>query len=143
MIINVLFTIALLLTIVFPVLGYFVSKKKGETRKRFKRSLAISCVSFFGVFAIASVYIFTSPVSAAIAPTASASSGLGLIAAAVAIGAACLASGYAVAASASAALGALSENEGIFGKALIFVALGEGIALWGFIVAFLILNHIA
>ncbi|MFR6562120.1 MAG: ATP synthase subunit C [Eubacterium ventriosum] len=41
------------------------------------------------------------------------------------------------------ALGALSEDSSVFGKALIFVALAEGIALWGFIVAFLILTHVA
>ena len=71
------------------------------------------------------------------------SNGLGLIAAGLAIGLSCIGSGYAVASSASAALGALSEDSSIFGKALIFVALAEGIALWGFIVAFLILTHVA
>ena len=39
----------------------------------------------------------------------------------------------------SAALGAVSENEGAFGKALIFVGLAEGVALYGLIVALLLL----
>ena len=41
--------------------------------------------------------------------------------------------------SASAALGAISENDKAFGKALIFVGLAEGVALYGLIVALLLL----
>lgn len=47
--------------------------------------------------------------------------------------------GIAVASSASAALGAISENDKAFGKALIFVGLAEGVALYGLIVALLLL----
>ena len=47
--------------------------------------------------------------------------------------------GSASAASASAALGAISENDKAFGKALIFVGLAEGVALYGLIVALLLL----
>ncbi|MEG2669754.1 MAG: ATP synthase subunit C, partial [Oscillospiraceae bacterium] len=45
----------------------------------------------------------------------------------------------AVASSASAALGAISEDPKIMGKSLIFVALAEGIALYGLIISLLIL----
>ena len=89
------------------------------------------------------VFLFTNTASAKVASDSTISSGIGLIAAGLAIGLSCIGSGYAVASSASAALGALSEDSSIFGKALIFVALAEGIALWGFIVAFLILTHVA
>ena len=44
-----------------------------------------------------------------------------------------------MASSASAALGAISENDKAFGKALIFVGLAEGVALYGLIVALLLL----
>ena len=40
---------------------------------------------------------------------------------------------------AGAALGAISENDKAFGKALIFVGLAEGVALYGLIVALLLL----
>ena len=40
---------------------------------------------------------------------------------------------------AAAALGAMSENDSIFGKALIFVGLAEGVALYGLLVALLML----
>ena len=136
MFISILFTVALLLTII----GYFVGE---QTKGRFKRTVIGNVVAFFGVFLLGTVFIFTSTANAAVADTATISSGLGLIAAGLAIGLSCIGSGYAVASSASAALGALSEDSSVFGKALIFVALAEGIALWGFIVAFLILTHVA
>ena len=46
------------------------------------------------------------------------------------------------AAAAPAAIGATSEDPKAFGKALIFVALGEGIALYGLLVSILILAKI-
>ncbi len=140
MLIHVLFLVALVLTIVLPFIVYFVGE---QSKGRFKRTLLTNCISFFGVFLFATIFLFTDTASAAVASDATVSSGLGLIAAGVAIGLSCIGSGYAVASSASAALGALSEDSSIFGKALIFVALAEGIALWGFIVAFLILTHVA
>ena len=140
MLVNVLFVVALLLTIVFPVVGYFAGE---QSKGRFKRTILTNGVAFFGVFLFATIFLFTNTASAAVAADATLSSGLGLIAAGLAIGLSCIGSGYAVASSASAALGALSEDSSVFGKALIFVALAEGIALWGFIVAFLILGHVA
>ena len=40
---------------------------------------------------------------------------------------------------APAAIGAISENEKSFSKALIFVALGEGVAIYGLLISILIL----
>lgn len=61
------------------------------------------------------------------------------IAAAIAVGLACIAGGMAVGKIGAAAMGAMSENENLSGKALPFVGLAEGICLWGFLVALLIL----
>ena len=58
------------------------------------------------------------------------------IAAALSTGIACIGAGIAVASAASAALGALSEDSSIMGKALIFVALAESIALYGLLISF-------
>ena len=52
----------------------------------------------------------------------------------------CIGAGIAVASAASAALGALSEDSSIMGKALIFVALAESIALYGLLISFSILG---
>lgn len=61
------------------------------------------------------------------------------IAAAVAVGIACIAGGTAVAKIGTAAMGAMSENAELSGKALPFVGLAEGICLWGFLVALFII----
>lgn len=61
------------------------------------------------------------------------------IAAAIAVGLACIAGGMAVGKIGSAAMGAMSENAELSGKALPFVGLAEGICLWGFLVALLII----
>jgi V/A-type H+-transporting ATPase subunit K len=60
--------------------------------------------------------------------------------AAVAIGFATLGGGIAVGQIGAAAVAAMSENPELSGKALPFVGLAEGICLWGFIVALMILS---
>jgi V/A-type H+-transporting ATPase subunit K len=61
------------------------------------------------------------------------------IAAAMAVGMSCIAGGIAVGQIGAAAMGAMSENPELSGKALPFIGLAEGICLWGFLVALLIL----
>ena len=67
------------------------------------------------------------------------SAGIKYLAAAIAVGLACIAGGIAVAKIGSSAMGAMSENPELSGKALPFVGLAEGICLWGMLVAVLIL----
>ena len=61
------------------------------------------------------------------------------IAAALAVGLSCIAGGIAVGQIGAAAMGAMSENPELSGKALPYAGLAEGICLWGFLVALLIL----
>ncbi|MBQ3838030.1 MAG: ATP synthase subunit C [Treponema sp.] len=61
------------------------------------------------------------------------------VAAGLAVGLSCIAGGIAVGKIGSAAMGAMSENAELSGKALPFVGLAEGICLWGFLVALLII----
>jgi V/A-type H+-transporting ATPase subunit K len=68
--------------------------------------------------------------------------GLGFIGAALTTGMSALGAGIAVAAAAPAAIGAFSENEKNFGKSLIFVALGEGVAIYGLLISILIINKL-
>lgn len=63
------------------------------------------------------------------------------VSAAVAAGLATLAAGYAVAMVGSAAVGALAEKPELLGRVLVLVGLAEGIAIYGLIVAILILNR--
>ena len=68
--------------------------------------------------------------------------GLGYLAAALVTGLSCIGGGIAVASAASAALGAISEDQSILGKSLIFVGLAEGVCLYGLIISFMILGKL-
>ena len=70
------------------------------------------------------------------------SSGVGLIAAALATGLDCIGAGIAVAVVASSAVGAISENPKLLGKTIIFAGLAEGIAIYGLIISIMILSKI-
>ena len=70
------------------------------------------------------------------------SNGIGLIAAALAVGLSAIGSGIAVAVVASSAVGAISENPNLLGKAVIFAGLAEGIAIYGLIISIMILSKI-
>ena len=74
--------------------------------------------------------------------TKSSANGLGLLAAGLVTGLAGIGGGIAVAAGAPAAIAATSEDPKSFGKSLIFVALGESIALYGVVISILILNKV-
>jgi V/A-type H+-transporting ATPase subunit K len=66
----------------------------------------------------------------------------GFIAAAVSTGLSALAAGYAVSHVGAAALGAMGERPEIAGRALIFVGLAEGIAIYGLIISIMILGRL-
>ncbi len=66
----------------------------------------------------------------------------GMLAAAIATAASALGAAYAVAHVGSAAVGALAEKPELLGRVLILVGLAEGIAIYGLIVAILILNRL-
>ena len=57
------------------------------------------------------------------------------------VGIGCVSAGYAVAKVGAAALGAASEKPEIMGRALIFVGLAEGIAIYGLIVGLIMLTR--
>ncbi len=67
----------------------------------------------------------------------------GFLSAALATGASALGAAYAVAHVGSAAVGALAEKPELMGRVLILVGLAEGIAIYGLIIAILILNRLA
>jgi V/A-type H+-transporting ATPase subunit K len=82
--------------------------------------------------------------AAAVAPGAYTGTDRALIcfAATLAVSIACLASAAALGKIGSAAFGAMSEKPELGGRALIFLGLAEGIAIYGLIVAIMVLNKI-
>ncbi len=65
----------------------------------------------------------------------------GAIAAAISTGLATIGAGIAVSSTGAAAVGAIAERPESFGRSLIFVGLAEGIAIYGLIIAFMVLNR--
>jgi V/A-type H+-transporting ATPase subunit K len=63
------------------------------------------------------------------------------LAAAIAVGLGSIGAAYAVGATGSAAIGTIAEKPEAFGRVLIFVGLAEGIAIYGLIIAFMILGR--
>jgi V/A-type H+-transporting ATPase subunit K len=66
----------------------------------------------------------------------------GFIAAALVTGLSALGAAYAVAVVGGAAMGAVAEKPETAGRALVFVGLAEGIAIYGLIVAIMILGYL-
>lgn len=138
---KLIFIAALILSIIVPF-GYFLIGERNK--KRYKRSLGVNVFFFFGALIVASIMMLGGPQVQAAGEAADAglATGLGYIAAALVTGASCVGGGIAVASAASAALGALSEDGSIFGKSMIFVAMAEGVCLYGLIISFMILGKL-
>ncbi len=113
-----------------------------------KKRIILHIALFFGLIGAVAL---TAPtvLGATVSPTDGAALELyksaaayGYISAAAATGMSALGAGIAVAAAAPAAIGAISEDAKNLGKSLIFVALGEGVAIYGLLISILILNNI-
>lgn len=134
--------IVLLAVITLPLLGIYLRVKHG---KNGKAPFVANLCCFFGLLAFGAVFCFTQSAEAAdeaggLVTSDGFATGMGYLSAALAVGLSGIGGGIAVASSASAALGALSENDGVFGKALIFVGMAEGVALYGLLIAFMIIS---
>ena len=139
-----LITILLILSIVLPIGAYVIMRNRQTKIFTGKKMLTTNIIAFFGVLVVSAALMLTGNMGVSAAGTADTSLniGLGYIAAALVTGFSTIGAGIAVASAASAALGALSEDPKIMGKALIFVALAEGVALYGLLVSFMILNKL-
>jgi len=64
------------------------------------------------------------------------------IAAAGSIGLTGIGAAYAIAATGSASVGAIAEKPDLFGKTMVYVAFAEAIAIYGLLIAFMLLFNI-
>lgn len=133
--------IALALIIV-PLVLAIRKQKLGISFSR-KKTVLLNAGTFMGAMLLMTILmpVFASAegASAAAAEAAGLGEGLKALAAALSTGAATIGTGIAVGNAASAAIGATSEDEKNFTKSLIFVALGEGVAIYGLLISILIL----
>lgn len=107
-----------------------------------KKTIKATMGAFVAVMMLGLMFIAPDVAYAAESASASTSNGLAFIGVALSTGMACLGSGFAVASIGSSALGAISEDPKMMGKALIFVGLGEGIAIYGLIISIMILGKL-
>jgi V/A-type H+-transporting ATPase subunit K len=131
-----------------------VTNKKGrkavdEPKKTLKLHIAQSVIVVFSVMAIIGTVFCAGTfaqmseehqVTNTAAPVNVEALKYSLIAAAIAFGLGALGAGYAISHVGAAAMGAVAEKPQVAGQALIFVALAEGIVIFGFITALIILG---
>jgi V/A-type H+/Na+-transporting ATPase subunit K len=116
--------------------------------KRFGISLALIALALALGVASTALLLWAPDAHAASEAAAAAGRGAGIdgnwifIGAALATGMSSLGAGFAVARVGTAAVGALAEKPELFGRLLIFIGLAEGIAIYGLIVAILMLNRL-
>ncbi len=122
-------------------------------KKQFKRNIAVSLLILFMIFVGASLLsvhnVFAQETTneaktqaQVIDPTKAEVMKFGLVAAAIAFGFGALGAGIAIAHVGAAAMGAIGEKPEMAGQALIFIALAEGLVVFGFITALMILGRV-
>lgn len=135
---------ATILLVTITVIVGIRSIKTGMATGKAQTFLGINLSSFFIMMVAAAVFMFSggnaSAAETTVAQVANNTEGLKYLAAALSTGLACIGTGIAVAISGSAAIGAISENEKLLGKTIIFVGLAEGIAIYGLIISIMILG---
>lgn len=131
--------LAFIVIMIVPTVLHFGFKMQG---KKMKYAI-LTDMACFAVMCVVSTIVFVNGGVVFAAPeAASSASSFGYLAAALSTGLACIGAGIAVGSSAAAAIGAISEDPKVMGKALIFVALAEGIALYGLLISFTIIGSL-
>lgn len=140
---EIILPLIFVVLITLPLIRVFqgrTNKRQAKTRLYTHISLFFAMVTLVFLWQLSGATVFAAdtvdPFIGSIAQ------GLGFLGAALATGMSSLGAGIAVAAAAPAAIGAFSENEKNFGKSLIFVALGEGVAIYGLLISILIINSL-
>lgn len=116
-----------------------------KTIRNVRRPLAIigAVLAPLGALAfLVPVLAQVEPVSTAVTPLPPDVVKWGFIAAALVTGMSAIGAAYAVAVIGGAAMGAVAEKPETAGRALVFVGLAEGIAIYGLIIAIMILGRL-
>ncbi len=119
-----------------------------DVKKRFAGRVGTSLFAVVALMAIfgavaamgASAQETAAHAAASISPEQAKVQQFGLIAAAIAFGMGAIGAGIAIANVGAAAMGAIGERPEIASQALIFIALAEGLVVFGFITALMILG---
>ncbi len=133
-----------LVAVALLCLPVIIRMRQPADGKKCRNAVILNLCTFFGILLLCTVLPMGNLVSAETAEAVEklSGAGLGYIAAGLAVGLGSIGCGIAVGKAAPAAIGAVAEDPDSFGKAMIFVALGEGVALYGFLIAFLIIQAV-
>ncbi len=130
-----------------PAVIYFIYRQR-STAVKAPRGLVIGLNGFniiVGLMAAGLGFVWLASPTTVMAASASAAAATAdpyaSLAAALAAGLGCIGAGVAVSGTGAAAVGAIAEKPEAFGRSLIFVGLSEGIAIYGLIIAFMVLNR--
>ena len=131
-----------------PIVPVLTNNKKSIS---IKQRLTIHLIMFFALLILTTIVLFSTgfvahamEMAGRLKPSPATKgvlgdSGFKFLGAAGSTGLGCIGGGLAVGGAAPAAIASSSENPDNFGKSMIFVVLGEGIAIYGLVVSFLIL----
>ncbi|MFF9785864.1 V/A-type H+-transporting ATPase subunit K [Streptomyces sp. SceaMP-e96] len=117
-----------------------VSRRRGKSALRY--TLGANLVLLAGAVALLIVALSggTAQAAPAVAAEPTGTNSAALIGAAIAVAGASIGAAIAVAYTGAAALAALSERPELFGRAMVIVGLAEGIAIYGLVVAVLLIG---
>ncbi|MFN2108151.1 MAG: ATP synthase subunit C [Anaerolineae bacterium] len=144
--VNLIIAVLVGLIPMAPAVIYFF-RQRNASLGRATRSLIMGMTGFnvlLGLMAagVGFVWLF-SPGTVMAATGAQAATGdpYAGLAAAISTGLAAVGAGIAVSGTGAAAVGTIAQKPDFFGRALIFVGLAEGIAIYGLIISFMVLNR--
>ncbi|MFJ9566153.1 ATP synthase subunit C [Streptomyces fuscichromogenes] len=131
----------IVLPVLVAVLGAVRLLRRRRTGHAFRWLLASNLALLAGACAVlATALAGPAEASAQAAASAGGVNGSALIGAAIAVAGASIGAAIAVAYTGAAALAALSERPEMFGRAMVIVGLAEGIAVYGLVVAILLIG---
>jgi V/A-type H+/Na+-transporting ATPase subunit K len=108
----------------------------------FRRLLVVNAVIMLAAVGLAGLLLFGVVEPAQAATSASdTNSWAALLGAGIAVAGSTIGAGFAVAYTGAAALAAVSEKPEMFGRSLVFVGLSEGIAIYGLVVAIILIGQ--
>ncbi len=135
---GIILTVSLLTII---LLGFWFSRYQKRYGAK-KILLALNLILLAGLFFWGGNLLIPHYADAADQVNNASATGLGYLAAALAVGLATIGAGIGVGIAGSAAIGSISEKPEILGRTLIFVGLAEGVAIYGLIISIMILGRL-
>ena len=137
---NFVLAFVLVAAVISPLFYAYHQKVTGKDSSRIKKTLVFNLSAFALMCIVGLIIPMGGFASAAGTDSVSLGKGLAYLAAAIGTGVSGIGGGIAVATGSSAAIGAITEDPKVFGKSILFVGLGEGVALYGFVIGIMIVS---